>query len=252
MKTFEITMYNNTRTALIHLGHMEEDAVEPYRPLSHRDTRRKETHLHRAKGDSRLFNGTAWYLQSGVTISQAVASTLSPVKEKDSDDEEPQLMAGTQTLKRSGIAAPPRSLLRADVYPGGFKHNQRGSKRLKDITPDDVDMQSAPSSDAEDPDLERSPSKRGKGKGKKDSTKRGRSKKKRDGWIWLESLMRGQGQSDEKLAAYKKESEWQCISIQCRLYTNTLQVTECSGSAPKRKCTAGWSSMNASTRSCSV
>ncbi|KAJ7857183.1 hypothetical protein B0H13DRAFT_1641118 [Mycena leptocephala] len=131
MKTFEITMYNNTRTALIHLGHMEEDAVEPYRPLSHRDTRRKETHLHRAKGDSRLFNGTAWYLQSG----------------------------------------------------------------------------SAPSSDAEDPDLERSPSKRGKGKGKKDSTKRGRSKKKRDGWIWLESLMRGQGQSDEKLAAYKKESD---------------------------------------------
>ncbi|KAJ6573652.1 hypothetical protein B0H10DRAFT_2237006 [Mycena sp. CBHHK59/15] len=58
MKTFEITMYNNARTALIHLGHMEKDADEPYRPLSHRDTRRKETHLHRAKGDSRLFNGT--------------------------------------------------------------------------------------------------------------------------------------------------------------------------------------------------
>ncbi|KAJ7884873.1 hypothetical protein B0H13DRAFT_2343513 [Mycena leptocephala] len=51
------------------------------------------------------------------------------------------------------------------------------------------------------------PSKRGTGKGKKDSAKRGRSKKKRDGWIWLESLMRGQGQSDEKLAAYKKESD---------------------------------------------
>ncbi|KAJ7836709.1 hypothetical protein B0H13DRAFT_2368590 [Mycena leptocephala] len=176
MKTFEITMYNNARTALIHLGHMEEDAVEPYRPLSHRDTRRKETHLHRAKGDSRLFNGTAWYLQSGVTISQAVASAISPAKEKNSDDEEPQLMA-------------------------------RGSKRLKDITPDDVDVQSAPSSDADDPDLERSPSKRGTGKGKKDSVKKGKSKKKRDGWIWLESLMRGQGQSDEKLAAYKKESD---------------------------------------------
>jgi hypothetical protein len=114
-----------------------------------------------------------------------------------------------------------------------------------------VDVQSAPS-DAEDPDVERSPSKRGKGKGKKDSAKKGKSKKKRDGWIWLESLMRGQGQSDEKLAAYKKESEWQCISIQCRLYTNTLQVTECSGSVPKQKCTAGWSSMNTSTRSCSV
>ncbi|KAJ7827691.1 hypothetical protein B0H13DRAFT_2373694 [Mycena leptocephala] len=169
----------------------ELDAVEPYHPLSHRDTRRKETHLHRAKGDSRLFNGTAWYLQSGVTISQAVASAISPAKEKNSDDEEPQLMAGTQTLKRSG----------------GFKHNQRSSKRLKDITPDDVDVQSAPSSDADDPDLERSPSKRGTGKGKKDSVKKGKSKKKQDGWIWLESLMRGQGQSDEKLAAYKKESD---------------------------------------------
>jgi hypothetical protein len=59
MKTFEITVYNNARAALIHLGHMGKDDVEPYRPLSHRDTRRKETHLHRAKGDSRLFDGTA-------------------------------------------------------------------------------------------------------------------------------------------------------------------------------------------------
>jgi hypothetical protein len=101
MKTFEITMYNNARTALIHLGHMEKDADEPYRLLSHRDTRRKETHLHRAKGDSRLFNGTAWYLQSGVTISGA-AVALSRGREQHSDDDEPQLLAGTQTLKRSG------------------------------------------------------------------------------------------------------------------------------------------------------
>ncbi|KAJ7924690.1 hypothetical protein B0H13DRAFT_2315206 [Mycena leptocephala] len=201
MKTLEITMYNNARTALIHLGHMEEDAVEPYRPLSHRDMWRKETHLHRAKGDSQLFNGTAWYLQSGVTISQAVASAISPAKEKNSDDEEPQLMAGTQTLKRSG----------------GFKHNQHGSKRLKDITPDDVDVQSAPLSDADDPDLERSPSKRGTEKGKKDSVKKGKLKKKRGSWIWLESLMQGQGQSNEKLAAYKKESDrvqWFCAEAE--------------------------------------
>ncbi|KAJ7913988.1 hypothetical protein B0H13DRAFT_1612017 [Mycena leptocephala] len=155
MKTFEITMYNNARTALIHLGHMEADAVEPYRPLSHRDTRRKETHLHRAKGDSRLFNGTAWYLQSGVTISQA--AVVSAVK-----------------------------------------------KRLRDIAPEDVDVHSAPSSDAEADDLETSPSKRGRRKAGKEGVKKG---KKRDGWIWLESLMRGQGQSDEKLAAYKKESD---------------------------------------------
>jgi hypothetical protein len=71
MKMYEITIYNNARTALIYLGHMEKDAVVPYRPLSFRDTRRKETHLHRAKVDSRLFDGTAWYLQTGVTISSA-------------------------------------------------------------------------------------------------------------------------------------------------------------------------------------
>jgi hypothetical protein len=103
MKTFEISMYNNAQTALIHLGYMEADTMEPYRPLSHRDTRRKETHLHRAKGDSRLFDGTAWYLQSGVTISQAAAPSRG---EEGSEDGESQLLAGTQTLKRSGIAAP--------------------------------------------------------------------------------------------------------------------------------------------------
>ncbi|KAJ7882694.1 hypothetical protein B0H13DRAFT_2344565 [Mycena leptocephala] len=103
MKTFEITMYSNVRTALIHLGHMEKDADEPYQLLSHWDTRRKETHLHCAKGDSQLFNGTAWYLQSGVMISDA-AVALSRGREQHSDDDEPQLLAGTQTLKHSGQA----------------------------------------------------------------------------------------------------------------------------------------------------
>ncbi|KAJ6548319.1 hypothetical protein B0H10DRAFT_2243058 [Mycena sp. CBHHK59/15] len=162
MKVFEITMYNRARAALIHLGHMAKDAVEPYPPLSYRDTRRKETHLHRAKGDSRLFDGTAWYLQSGVTISRAaVTSTVSPVDgSHDSDDDEPQLLAGTQTLKRSG-----------------FTKSQRTPKRLKDIAPDDVVVESVSASEAEDSDLEMSPSaKRGKQaqrgkKGKKKSKK---------------------------------------------------------------------------------
>ncbi|KAJ7912475.1 hypothetical protein B0H13DRAFT_2476143 [Mycena leptocephala] len=169
MKTFEISMYNNAQTALIHLGYMEADTMEPYRPLSHRDTRRKETHLHRAKGDSRLFDGTAWYLQSGVTISQAAAPSRG---EEGSEDGESQLLAGTQTLKRSG----------------GFQHNRRSQKHLKDIAPDDVDVQS-------------------------EGVKKGKSKKKRDGWIWLESLMRRQGQSDEKLAAYKKERQADCEEV---------------------------------------
>lgn len=107
MKAYEIAMYNKARAALIHLGHMEKDAVEPYRLLGPRDTRRKETHLHRAKGDSRLFDGTAWYLQSGVTIPRtAGASTLTRLnQESDGGEEEPELLAGTQTLKRSSTSS---------------------------------------------------------------------------------------------------------------------------------------------------
>lgn len=101
MKQLEIDVYNTARTALIHLGHMEKDAVEPFPPLTLRDTRRKETHLHRATGDSRLFDGTAWYLQSGVTIAHAAVTSTLP-HESDSEGDQPELLAGTQTLKRSG------------------------------------------------------------------------------------------------------------------------------------------------------
>ncbi|KAJ7033251.1 hypothetical protein C8F04DRAFT_957865 [Mycena alexandri] len=159
MKTFEIAMYNNARTALIHLGHMEKDSVEPFPPMTPKDTRRKETHLHRATGDSRLFDGTAWYLQSGVTISRAaVSSTLFPGG--DSEADEPQLLAGTQTLKRSSTGSEQGS-------PSKLAGQRKGRKKEK----------------------------------------KGKSKRKADGWIWLESLTRGQALSDEKLAAYKRESE---------------------------------------------
>ncbi|KAJ7021325.1 hypothetical protein C8F04DRAFT_1273828 [Mycena alexandri] len=187
MKEFEIKMYN------VHLGHMAKDAVEPYPPLTARDTRRKETHLHRAKGDSQLFDGTAWYLQSGVTISSAaVTSTLSPSNTEQ--DDEPQLLAGYQDTQALSSL--------------GFKQTQRAPKRLRDIAPDDVVVESSSSSDAEGSDLEMSPSKQGmgkqgKGKGKKKKTK----KKQPDGWIWLENLTRGQSLSDAKLAEYKRESD---------------------------------------------
>ncbi|KAJ7920223.1 hypothetical protein B0H13DRAFT_1987400 [Mycena leptocephala] len=185
MKTFEITMYNRARTPLIHLGHMARDAVEPYAPLTHQDTRRKETHLHRAKGDSRLFEGTAWYLQSGVTISRAaVASTVSPFDGSHDSDDEPQLLAGTQTLKRSG-----------------FTKSMHTPKRLKDIAPENVVVE-ASASEAEDSDLEMSPSKQTMCQREKQ-----KKAKKSDGWIWLESLTRGQKLGDDKLAAYKMESD---------------------------------------------
>ncbi|KAJ6595489.1 hypothetical protein DFH09DRAFT_1305304 [Mycena vulgaris] len=165
-------------------------AVEPYPPLSYRDTRRKETHLHRAKGDSRLFDGTAWYLQSGTTISsEAVASRVQV--EQGSGDEEPQLrlVAGTQTLKRTS-----------------FKHGQRTPKRLKDIAPDDVVVTSS-ASEAEDSDAEMSlPAELGQRQAK--DRKKKKSNKKADGWIWMENMMRGQELSDAKLAEYKKEIQW--------------------------------------------
>ncbi|KAJ7823894.1 hypothetical protein B0H14DRAFT_2597646 [Mycena olivaceomarginata] len=194
MKTFEIGMYNSSRMALIHLGHMEKDAVEPFPPLSYRDTRKKETHLSHATGDSRLFDGTAWYLQSGVTITNAATtsilsprtgSVLSPRK-GESESDEPELLAGTQSRKRTG-----------------FKCDPRTPKRLRDIAPEGVGVESS----AEESGVEMLPSKGGKApEGKKGKTKE-RGKKKPDGWIWMEILMRGQHQSEEKLAAYKKESD---------------------------------------------
>jgi hypothetical protein len=98
----------------------------------------------------------------------------------------------------------------AEANLGGFKHNQRSPKRLKDIAPEDVDVLSAPSSDAEDNDLEKAPSKPGRQKGEK----KGKSKQtKRDSWIWMESLMQGQAMGDEKLAAYKAESKCFILAV---------------------------------------
>ncbi|KAF8146804.1 hypothetical protein K438DRAFT_2091821 [Mycena galopus ATCC 62051] len=186
MKAYEITIYNNARTTLIYLGHMEKDAVVPYRPLSFRDTRRKETHLHRAKGDSQLFDGTAWYLQTAVKISKKREEG-----NDDDDDDDAQLMAGTQTLKR-----------------GGFKNSHRSPKHLKEIVPDDVnvDLLLSASSEGEESNVEMSPSKQGKKTRGKARGKKMKSKKP-DGWIWLEGMTQGQNLSDAKLAEYKKESD---------------------------------------------
>ncbi|KAJ6478665.1 hypothetical protein DFH09DRAFT_1341831 [Mycena vulgaris] len=192
MKAYEITMYNRARDALVHLGHLVKDAVEPYPPLTHRDTRRKETHLHRAKGDSRVFDGTAWYLQSGVMLSRSalVSSLSSPVKGNDEGErEEPQLLTGTQSLKRTGTTRTPRP-----------------AKRLRDMAPDDVVVEASSASEAEASDLERSPSKLERRRGK-DKEKKGKGKK-RDGWIWLERVTGGRNLgNDEKLAEYKMESD---------------------------------------------
>ncbi|KAF7347018.1 CxC2 domain-containing protein [Mycena venus] len=179
MKSFEITMYNRARAALIHLGHMARDAVE--------------LGLAIIRWDSLVFT------EQGDSIARAaVASTLSPsIRDGDREDDEPHLLAGTQTLKRSGGTAAPSYRV--------SKKSPHKPKRLKDIAPDDVVVESS-SSEAEDSDLEMSPLKPGKQRRAKE---RGKKKaKKSDGWIWLESLTRGQRLGgDRKLAEYKKESD---------------------------------------------
>ncbi|KAJ7126016.1 hypothetical protein C8R44DRAFT_874401 [Mycena epipterygia] len=191
MKFFEIGMYNKARASLIHLGYMAKDACEPYPQLTLRDTRRKETHLHRARGDSRLFDGTAWYLQSGGTV-PAVRSLLSPIKRRQDADEPPQLLAGTQTLRRAG----------------GLLKSPRKRKRLRDLIPEGVVGDEPSSSEAEDSDQEMSPSKRAK-PGPKAKEQGGKKKKGKggEGWLWLEKVTRGQNLGDEKLAEYKTESD---------------------------------------------
>ncbi|KAJ7170409.1 hypothetical protein C8R43DRAFT_944924 [Mycena crocata] len=175
----------NGRDALVHLGHMAKDAMEPYLLLTHRGTRQKETHLHGATGDWRLFDGTAWYLQSGVTLKRPSAVwALSPTKRLREDDDETEFLMGTQTMKRASRTGSPRK-----------RKRPRG---LKDIAPEDVVMESSAS------EAEMSPSKGAIGK----LPARKKKAPKRDGWIWMESMaLHVAGVSDEKLVAYKKEKE---------------------------------------------
>ncbi|KAJ7192982.1 hypothetical protein GGX14DRAFT_405891 [Mycena pura] len=167
------------KTPLVTLGYMADDAVEPYPVLTLRDTRRKETHLHRAKGDSRLFDGTAWYLQSGVRLSDEVVASPLENERRDSEDDEPRLLAG-------------------------YSRSQRAPKRLKDIAPDDVVVEGALSSEAKESDVEMSPSKQGKLRRKSGK----RKAKKDDGWIWkwLERGTRAGSGDDGKLEEYKRET----------------------------------------------
>ncbi|KAJ7195168.1 hypothetical protein B0H12DRAFT_1245628 [Mycena haematopus] len=183
-KTYEIAMYNRARNALIRLGHMAKEAVEPYPPLTYRDTRRKDTHLHRARGDSKLFDGAAWYLQSGMTVSSAVAEkTLPPVGGRD------ELLTGTQTLKRKGNTQSARQAKR-------FKDS-------KDSAPKNVTVAVESSgSEPEGSDMEASPSKRKPTKREKKA-----KTKKSSGWVWLDRVTSGQKVGEGKLAEYKAESD---------------------------------------------
>jgi hypothetical protein len=69
-------------------------------------------------------------------------------------------------------------------------------------------------------------------------------------WLDLDGeLDAGATQSKEKLVAYKKESEWHWVIVINSGHTNGFQATKYSGSGPKQKYTAGWSSTSGSTPS---
>ncbi|KAJ7141191.1 hypothetical protein C8R44DRAFT_974774 [Mycena epipterygia] len=221
MKTFEITMYNRARVVLIHLGHMKKDAVEPYPPLTYRNTQRKETHLHRAKGDSQLFDGTAWYLQSGVTLlSAAVGSTLSPLKRgKESEDDEPEPRVprdGDCSLIDVPREAQTRHLTGTQMLErSGFTKSQRAPKRLRDIAPDDVVVASASSSsEAEDSDVEMSPIRKQR-QGKKKKLAEYKEESDRAQWFraeaemyrWLEQYQRKHAELMRVIKRFRRDSE---------------------------------------------
>ncbi|KAJ7791085.1 hypothetical protein B0H14DRAFT_2395978 [Mycena olivaceomarginata] len=132
MKFFEMDMYNKAQAALTHLGHMPKDATEPYPPLTLRDMCRKETHLHRMQGDSRLFDGTPWYLQSGGTVhSGGFASSLSPVKRRDEDEGQPQFMTGEGKKKRGDGWIWLESVSRGVAGEGKLAEYKRESDRVQ-------------------------------------------------------------------------------------------------------------------------
>ncbi|KAF8187943.1 hypothetical protein K438DRAFT_1972634 [Mycena galopus ATCC 62051] len=196
-KTFEIMMYNTARAALVTLGYMAKDAKKPYPPLTWADTRRKETHLHRVKGDSRLFDGTAWYLQSGAHGTQLSKSTrdltsldTSAHPSSSSDIFEAEMQAGTQILKR-----------KAAFKPHG------APKRVKDIVPE-KESTSEEEDDGDEDKPQPSETQSGKSKSRRSAEKTKKKKKNQsDGWIWLEGFTGRDGLDDSKLAAYKRESE---------------------------------------------
>ncbi|KAJ7061417.1 hypothetical protein C8F01DRAFT_1369562 [Mycena amicta] len=105
----EITIYNIAREALVRLGYMAADALKPFPPMKCSDTSRKDTHLFRMRGDSRVIGADSWRLLSGNSdttmlledISGHAGAPEASESESDSDELSPPA-AGVQTRKRAG------------------------------------------------------------------------------------------------------------------------------------------------------
>lgn len=116
----------------------------------------------------------------------------------------------------------------------GFSRSQRAPKRLRDIAPNDVVVNGPLLSEAEDSEVEMSPSKPGKPRRKSGK----RKAKKDDGWIW-KWLERGRSVGsgdDQKLEEYRRESKCKICYFQPLI---KHQACEFNGFVPKQRCTAG-------------
>nr|GAT48240.1 predicted protein [Mycena chlorophos] len=113
----------------------------------------------------------------------------------ESDDDEPELLAGTQTLKRAG-----------------FSRSPRPAKRLKDMVPDGVDVRAPSGSDTDGSSGSESESDATEAplSVSAASAKQPQKKKKAprsDGWIWFHRFVGGCPTGDETaLDNYKRES----------------------------------------------
>ncbi|KAJ6479055.1 hypothetical protein C8R45DRAFT_933835 [Mycena sanguinolenta] len=185
-KNLEITTYNVARDALIVLGHVKDDPDAAYPPLTARDTRCKETHLHRPKGDSQRFDGTAWYLNDGLSMTSSVIPEGKKENEASDNDESQKMLAGTQTLKRNR-----------------FSKSTRRDKRAKPSGPETAENSEV------DSDLGGTTATAKPGSSKKVAPEKKKEAKahQSDGWIWVERLVGREARTSEKMDEYKRESK---------------------------------------------
>ncbi|KAJ7060638.1 hypothetical protein C8F01DRAFT_1369612 [Mycena amicta] len=107
LRDVEITSYMDARNALLRLGHMDAAAEKPFPPMKPSDTVRKDTHVFRMHGDSRIVGSSAWSLLSGSLDAASALEDISghamsgEVGElEEASDDDSALLLGTRTKKR--------------------------------------------------------------------------------------------------------------------------------------------------------
>ncbi|KAJ7052995.1 hypothetical protein C8F01DRAFT_1331136 [Mycena amicta] len=103
LRDLEITTYMDARNALICLGHMDAGADKPFPPMTPADTVRKDTHVFRMRGDSRIVKSATWSLLSTDIDVTSLMEDISghSMGELEASDAEDSPMLGTVTKKRA-------------------------------------------------------------------------------------------------------------------------------------------------------